>query len=80
MTIQKITKWDNSLGIRLPQTLLQQMGWQEGETLTITAQNHQIILSPTKPHYILSELLKNARPEDQHQEIEWGEAQGAENW
>ena len=78
MINQKITKWGNSLGIRLPQSLIQKVGWQEGEQITITTNENQIILSVAKPKYCLEELLKNANPEDQQSEIDWGESRGAE--
>ena len=80
MINQKITKWGNSLGIRLPQSLIQKVGWQEGEQITITTNENQIILSVAKPKYCLEELLKNANPEDQQSEIDWGESRGAEIW
>ncbi|ELR99665.1 AbrB/MazE/SpoVT family DNA-binding domain-containing protein [Gloeocapsa sp. PCC 73106] len=33
MTTQKLTKWGNSLGIRLPQEIIKQLGWKEGQDL-----------------------------------------------
>lgn len=80
MITQKITKWGNSLGIRLPQSMLQQFGWQEGEKVAIAMENNQIILTLARPKYSLTELLKDAQPEAQHTELDWGEAQGQETW
>ena len=80
MITQKITKWGNSLGIRLPQPILQQFGWQEGEQITISVKDEQIILSLTRPKYTLEELLKDAHANNQHPEVDWGEAQGEEAW
>lgn len=73
MTIQKITKWGNSLGIRLPKEIIKQLGWQEGVKLTLSLENERLIFSSTKPKYNLDELLKNSNPEAQHEEIDWGE-------
>lgn len=80
MVTQKVAKWGNSLGIRLPQTIIQQLGWQEGAKVQIITEGNQIILSPAKPKYSLDELLKEAKPQQQHEEINWGEAVGEENW
>lgn len=80
MTIQKLTKWGNSLGIRLPQEILKQLGWKEGSKVTLFLKDDSIILSATKPKYNLNDLIKNSRPEQQHEEIDWGEALGEENW
>ena len=80
MTVQKKTKWGNSLGIRLPQEIMKQLGWQEGVKLTLSLDNKRLILSSTKPQYNLDQLLKDTNPEAQHQEIDWGEAEGEEHW
>ncbi|MEB3174074.1 MAG: AbrB/MazE/SpoVT family DNA-binding domain-containing protein [Cyanobacteriota bacterium] len=80
MITQKIAKWGNSLGIRLPQPIIQQFGWKEGEQIAITVKDQQIILSPARPRYSLEELLQEARPDSQHPEADWGEAQGEEAW
>ncbi|MBD2652731.1 MULTISPECIES: AbrB/MazE/SpoVT family DNA-binding domain-containing protein [Synechocystis] len=80
MITQRITKWGNSLGIRLPQSIVQQFGWKEGEQVAITAKDEQVILSLARPKYSLAELLDGAQPENQHAEVDWGNAQGEESW
>jgi len=80
MITQKIGMWGNSLGIRLPQAITQQVKLQEGELLNIVIEDNKIILTPAKPKYTLEELLKNATPEMQHNELDWGECVGEEIW
>jgi antitoxin MazE len=80
MITQKITKWGNSLGIRLPQPIVQQSGWKEGEQLAITVKDEQIILSLARPKYSLAELPGSAKPENQHAEIDWRSGQGEKSW
>lgn len=80
MTTQKITSWGNSLGIRLPQVLVQQVGLTEGALISLSIEGDKIILSPTKPKYKLDELLANATPNMQHNEVDWGEPMGEEVW
>lgn len=80
MITQKITKWGNSLGIRIPQGIIQELGWQEGGKIAISTEENRLIISLKKPKYDLDDLLKDAKPEQQHEEIDWGEAVGEENW
>ena len=80
MITQKVSTWGNSLGIRLPQAITLQLGLQEGTLLTLTVKDNQIILAPAKPQYSLNELLQEAKPEQQHNEFDWGEPTGDENW
>ncbi|WP_206814357.1 AbrB/MazE/SpoVT family DNA-binding domain-containing protein [Chroococcus sp. FPU101] len=78
MITQKISMWGNSLGVRLPQAIIQQIGWEEGALVTISIEDNRIILTSTKPKYTLEELLKNVTPEMQHDEIDFGEPVGEE--
>jgi antitoxin MazE len=80
MVTQKVSLWGNSLGIRLPQAIIQQMGLKQGDLVAITTEGNQIILSPTRPRYTLDQLLQNATPDRQHDEVDWGEPVGEENW
>ena len=80
MIEQKIGMWGNSLGIRLPKTITEQVDLQEGEIVCISIEGNNIILSPARPKYSLDDLLKDATPEMQHDELDWGQAIGEENW
>ncbi len=80
MVTQKLSQWGNSLGIRLPQAIIQQIGLTEGDIISIELENNRIVLSPARQKYTLEALLQNVKPEQQHDEIEWGDAQGEEQW
>jgi antitoxin MazE len=80
MNTQKVIKWGESLGVRLPQKIMEQLGWEEGEKVMLSTDGNRLILAPNKPKYSLNELLKEAKPEQQHDEIDWGEIIGEENW
>ncbi|MBD2166518.1 AbrB/MazE/SpoVT family DNA-binding domain-containing protein [Calothrix membranacea FACHB-236] len=80
MVTQKISIWGNSLGIRLPQTIIQQMGLKQGDLVAISTEGNKIILSPARPKYTLNELLKDVTPDSQHDEVDWGKAEGEETW
>ena len=70
MIKQKITAWGNSLGIRLPQVLIQQTNLAEGIEVTLSVEDGKIILTPTPPSYSLEELLEGMTPQMQHSEID----------
>jgi antitoxin MazE len=70
MVTQKVSIWGNSLGIRLPQTILQQMGLKQGDLVAISTEGNKIILSPARPRYTLDELLKDVTPDRQHDEVD----------
>ncbi len=80
MVTQKVTLWGNSLGIRLPQTITQQMGLKQGDLVAISTEGNKIVLSPARPRYTLDELLRDVTPNRQHDEVDWGESIGEESW
>ncbi len=55
MTTEKVSKWGNSLGVRLPSAIALQMGLTEGALLSIYTDGYRIIFSPKKPKYTLDE-------------------------
>lgn len=72
--------WGNSLGIRLPQAIIQQVDLYEGASVNISIQDNKIILAPARQTYNLEKLLKDITPEMQHDELDWGEGKGEESW
>ncbi len=80
MITQKVSMWGNSLGVRLPRAIIQEVNWQEGTLVTISTEDKKIILSPVRPKYTLDELLKDVTPQMQHDELDWGEPVGEESW
>lgn len=61
--IRKICTWGNSLGVRLPQAVLEELGLNDGAIVNIIVENNKIVLSPIEEAYDLEELLKNVTPE-----------------
>ncbi|GAB4239383.1 MAG: AbrB/MazE/SpoVT family DNA-binding domain-containing protein [Stanieria sp.] len=77
----KIAKWGNSLGIRIPKHLLEQIKLQEGDEIEISATEDRLIVTPVKRiKYSLEELLEGMGEENLHPEIDWGEVTGIEQW
>ena len=79
--VLKLTKWGNSLGIRIPKNVIEQIKLQEGDELDISTEANKLILTPKiKKKYSLEELLEGMGEEHLHSEIDWGNPEGAELW
>jgi antitoxin MazE len=76
-----ITKWGNSLAIRIPQNLAKLLQLSEGSKVSISVENGNLIIKPkTRRRYSLDELVKEITPENLHTEIDTGVAVGNETW
>ncbi|MGL6341359.1 MAG: AbrB/MazE/SpoVT family DNA-binding domain-containing protein [Waterburya sp.] len=76
----KIAKWGNSLGIRIPKQIVEQIQLTEGMELEITREDNKLILTPRTKQYTLKELLEGMSEHHLHSEIDWGEPVGKEQW
>ena len=76
----KVSRWGNSLGIRIPKQLAEEVKLKEGDEITIYRQNNQLVLEPKKKHYTLEQLLDGMNEEHLHEEVDWGKVEGSEEW
>jgi len=74
----KVSKWGNSLGVRLPRALAEHIGVNEGQTVEISADGARLIVEPIKPAYLLQDLLANMTPDAMREVFDWGEEIGRE--
>lgn len=74
----QISKWGNSLAVRIPKSVAETAGLQEGCELDMTATDTEVRLK--RREYSLESLLQNVTPENLHSEVEWGEPIGKEVW
>jgi antitoxin MazE len=75
-----INKWGNSLGVRIPQPVANQLGFTAGTIVTMEVVDNKIVISPVKKKYQLDELLAGITPESIDGEYDWGEPVGKEVW
>ncbi len=75
-----VTKWGNSLAVRIPKNLASQINLKEGSSISITVSEGKIVISPKRKKYTLEELLEGTSPDDFGGEIDWGEPVGVEIW
>jgi antitoxin MazE len=74
----QITRWGNSLGLRVPKEIATHVGLKAGDRVEITAEEGRIIVSVARPVYSLDELLVGMTPDDMHAAYDWGVEVGRE--
>lgn len=75
--LMNVTKWGNSLGLRIPRAIANKVGIHEGTPVDISIENHHIIV---KKSYSLESLLDHVTLENIHEETLTGSTRGKEFW
>ncbi len=82
-TTTKVKKWGNSLAIRIPQAVIQDLGLSSDSQLQLTSNGKSVTLKP-KTNKVkkldLEKLLEGVTPENVHPEVDWGPPVGKEIW
>jgi len=77
----RITKWGNSLAIRIPLAIAKQASLVEGDRVKLALDREGcIVLRPARRRYELSDLVAQITPKNRHRETDWGRPQGKESW
>jgi len=74
----QVTRWGNSLGIRIPKDIAAEVGLTEGSRVDIETDRDQIVITPARPRYKLEELLGGVTPEAMRAAFDWGVDRGRE--
>ena len=76
-----ISKWGNSLAIRITLAIAKQASLAEGDSVRLGLEKDgSIVLRPARRKYELSDLVKDITPRNRHRETDWGQPQGEESW
>jgi antitoxin MazE len=68
-----IQKWGNSLGIRIPSQIAERIAVSQGsEVDLVVGDDHTLIIIPKKKKATLEELLARCKPENRHDEVDFG--------
>ncbi|MBU5355244.1 AbrB/MazE/SpoVT family DNA-binding domain-containing protein [Paenibacillus barcinonensis] len=68
-----VQKWGNSLGIRIPAHIADKIEVRQGtEVELIVSDDRKLIIVPQKKKPTLEELLEKCKPENRHDEIDFG--------
>ena len=75
----KVQKWGNSLGVRIPRGLAEEVGLGAGTEVSLTAKDGELVLRPAVPSRLrLADLLAGVTPDNIHASVDTGDAVGAE--
>ena len=73
-----VSRLGDSLAIRIPKAIAQQLGVQEGSAVEIIPGENQVVLR--KRQFVLSEMLADMTDDNLHAEQDAGSARGNEGW
>lgn len=77
----KVSKWGDSLALRIPKSFASEANVAEGATVNLTLRHGKIVIAPMRAaRFTLSLLLEEVRPENLHGEISTGTPCGREAW
>ena len=71
-----VSRWGSSLAIRIPKSIAEQWGVQEGSAIEIIPRGDQVVLR--KETYDLASMLAQVQPDSLHPEQAAGPAQDSE--
>jgi antitoxin MazE len=73
-------KWYNSLAVRVPKVVAQEIGARVGNAAEMSVQGGKLVIEPKrhKRHYTLDELVGRITPQNRHDEIDWDAGIGNE--
>lgn len=80
--LAKVQKWGNSLALRLPKSVANQADLHINSPVEIIVRDQEIIIQPVrkKKSYELDDLLAQVKPDNIHQEADFGKPMGKEVW
>jgi len=75
-----IQKWGNSLALRIPKSVAQQIRVGEGDDVELRVDGQGLVVRPARRRYRLAELLRKITDTNRHCETDWGKPTGEEAW
>jgi len=73
-----LSKWGNSLGLRLPKALTAEIGMTEGQKVEVRAEGGRIIVEPVRAPLTWEKMLENTDHDSLREAWDWGEDVGRE--
>ena len=83
VTTMSITlhRWGNSVGLRVPKPMLEQLGLAEGSQVDVKVEGGRLVIEPARRRRMtMAELLEGVTPDDKPGEVDWGPPVGREVW
>jgi len=77
----KLSRWGNSLAVRIPSPIAEKAELHEGVSVDIEAVGDGVLrLTPLKHAPSIDELVAEITDENRHEEADWGSPVGNEAW
>lgn len=77
----RLQKWGNSLGIRIPSTILKSLDLKSNDKINLDLDDDRIIITKSKKSKIsLKERFNEYNGDDLAKEFNWDDARGREIW
>lgn len=77
----QLSKWGNSLAVRIPKTAADKASLREGDRLELlVAEDGAVTLRPVRGQRVLADLVADITPENRPAEAHWGGPVGGEAW
>jgi antitoxin MazE len=76
----KVQKWGNSLGVRLPKNITDELGLSADRPVKMTYKDKKIIIEMIADSENLADLVERISEDNRHQETDWFAEQGKEVW
>lgn len=80
MTRISVAKWGNSLALRLPKHVADDLLLSSGSQLEMGVKGGKLIVTPVRGRPKLADLVKQITPENRHDLDTWGPNVGREIW
>ena len=76
----KLSRWGNSLAVRIPSGIASEADLRAGNALSIEYADGALKLTPVEDLPSLADLLDQIRPDQFHNEVDFGTTVGREAW
>jgi antitoxin MazE len=80
----EFVKWGNSIALRVPKVVAEEIGASEGKQADMTVENGALVVKVTnrkrRRRYSLASLIAKVTPENIHPAADWGPRRGSEAW
>ena len=76
----RVSRWGNSLAVRLPRSVAEEAGVTEGDLVDVVVQERSIVVRPRTRRYTLEDLLSGLPEGFEPETTDWGPPRGKEIW
>jgi len=76
----EVGKWGNSLAVRLPKAVAEELGLTAGTPVELILRDGTIVIARRSPRYELTDLLASVHAKNLHEAFDTQDARGREAW